>query len=86
MWYVYILKSIKNGSLYIGSTNNLERRFWEHNNSIKKNSFTYKNRPYILMLSEKFLTKIQSAQREKYLKTGKGREELIILISKATNK
>ena len=31
MYYTYILKSKKNGRLYIGSTNDLERRLEEHN-------------------------------------------------------
>lgn len=29
-FYVYILKSISSGKLYIGQTNNFERRFQEH--------------------------------------------------------
>ena len=33
MFYVYILKSLKDKNLYIGSTNNLERRLKQHNNS-----------------------------------------------------
>ena len=32
MFYVYVLKSRKNGSVYIGYTSNLRRRFEEHNN------------------------------------------------------
>ncbi|MFH0852223.1 MAG: GIY-YIG nuclease family protein, partial [bacterium] len=32
MFYVYILKSSKDKKLYIGSTNDLKRRFSQHNN------------------------------------------------------
>ncbi|MBI2096105.1 MAG: GIY-YIG nuclease family protein, partial [Candidatus Taylorbacteria bacterium] len=31
MFYVYVLRSLKNGRFYIGCTNNLERRIFEHN-------------------------------------------------------
>ena len=32
MYYVYTLKSLKDGNLYTGSTNDLERRLGQHNN------------------------------------------------------
>ncbi|OGE89258.1 MAG: hypothetical protein A2722_01285 [Candidatus Doudnabacteria bacterium RIFCSPHIGHO2_01_FULL_50_11] len=76
MWYIYVIQSIKNGTYYTGSTNNLERRLHEHNNSYKKNSFSYKNRPYQLVHFEKFDSRPEAIAREKYLKTGKGREEI----------
>jgi len=33
-YYVYILASKRNGTLYIGMTNNLARRIWEHKHDI----------------------------------------------------
>lgn len=36
MFYVYILKSKKDGCLYIGSTNDLKRCFKEHNACLRK--------------------------------------------------
>ena len=33
-YFIYILASRKHGTLYIGVTNNLERRIWEHRNGL----------------------------------------------------
>ncbi|MBM3256672.1 MAG: GIY-YIG nuclease family protein [Candidatus Moranbacteria bacterium] len=41
IYYIYILASKKNGTLYIGVTNNLERRMYEHKNEVIK-GFTKK--------------------------------------------
>jgi predicted GIY-YIG superfamily endonuclease len=40
-YYVYILASKKNGTLYIGVTNDISRRVWEHKEKIVK-GFTQK--------------------------------------------
>lgn len=40
-WYVYLLASSRNGTLYCGVTNNLERRIWQHKNGYVK-GFTSK--------------------------------------------
>ena len=33
-YFIYIIASIKNGTIYIGVTHNLARRVWEHKNKI----------------------------------------------------
>ena len=74
MFYVYILKSLKYGRHYTGSTNNLERRIMEHNTGQTK--YTSQTGPFELIYSEKYNTKLEAIRREKFLKTGKGRELL----------
>ena len=68
MHYVYILKSTKDDKLYIGSTESLERRLKEHTAG-KVRSTAYR-RPLTLVYTEKFGTKKEALQREKYFKGG----------------
>ena len=74
MNYVYILKSQKDGKRYIGLTNNLESRLNLHNKGKVKS--TQNRRPFILVYFEKFVDRKEAAKREKFFKTGKGREFL----------
>jgi len=73
-YIVYVLRSLKTGRRYIGSTNNLERRIIEHNTG--QSTYTSQTGPYKLMYSEEFMTNIEVRRREKYFKTGIGREYL----------
>jgi len=77
-YYVYMLASKRNGTLYIGVTNNLERRLYEHKNNLIE-GFTNKYNVHHLVYFED-VNDIQSAlQREKQLKrwTRKWKLELI---------
>ena len=74
MFYVYVLKSLKNGRHYTGSTNNLERRIYEHNSGQTK--YTSIAGPFELIYKETYNTRLEASKREKFLKTGKGREFL----------
>ena len=74
MWYVYVLKSLKNGRRYTGSTNNLIRRIYEHNSGQTK--YTSQTRPFELVYKEEYNTSLEAGKRERFLKTGKGREFL----------
>jgi len=70
MYYVYILKSKKDNSLYKGVTDDLKKRVSEHNTgSVKYSSSKY---PYILVWYCAFLSKKQALQFERYLKHGSG--------------
>jgi|SRR5664280_630571 len=77
-YYVYILASKRNGTLYIGVTNEFERRLYEHKNSLIE-GFTKKYNVHHLVYYED-VNDIQSAlQRGKQLKrwTRKWKVELI---------
>lgn len=74
MYYVYILKSQKNGKLYKGFTNNLKRRIKEH--KLGKSVFTRNNGPWNLVYYEAFISKEDARQEELFLKSGKGKERI----------
>jgi len=75
MFYTYILKSLNNKRLYTGSTNNLKRRFQEHNNGIG-GKYTKDNRPFELLYYEAYNTYDLAKKAEKFYKTGYGKEVL----------
>jgi putative endonuclease len=79
-FFVYLLLSDKDKRTYIGSTDNLERRFAEHNNG--KTPSTKNRRPLKLIYKEEFETLPDARAREKYLKTRKGRSELKLIFDK----
>ncbi|MFC2114465.1 GIY-YIG nuclease family protein [Bacteroidota bacterium] len=58
--------------LYKGMTVNLDNRLFEHNSG--KNKSTKAFRPWKLVYFEKFETRFEARNREKYLKSGIGRE------------
>ena len=70
MYYVYILRSTRDKSLYIGYTTNLKKRILEHNNGLSL-STKYK-RPYKPIFYEAFTNRVDAKHRETYLKSGWG--------------
>ena len=74
MYFVYAIYSISFDRLYIGFTNDLSRRLNEHNS--KKNKSTKAYVPWKLIHKEGFETRLDARKREKYLKSGIGREYL----------
>ncbi|MCB0751240.1 MAG: GIY-YIG nuclease family protein [Ignavibacteriae bacterium] len=66
-YYVYILASKKNGMLYIGVTNNLARRIYEHKNKIFK-GFSSKYNCTKLVYFESSTEIISIINREKEIK------------------
>jgi len=73
-YYVYVLKSEKDGKRYIGFTDNIERRFIEHCQGKVKS--TKNRRPIVMIYTEEFLDKANAMKREAFFKTHSGRNFL----------
>ncbi|MDR4504070.1 MAG: GIY-YIG nuclease family protein [Candidatus Scalindua sp.] len=69
-YYVYILASKRNGTLYIGITNDLIRRVYEHKNNLVE-GFTKKYRVHRLVHFESTLDVKAAIEREKCIKRWK---------------
>lgn len=78
MFEVYAIKSVNRNYLYIGLTNNFERRFKQRNEGQNRTTKPYA--PFVLVLKEVHPNRIKAREREKYLKSGTGKEYLKSLI------
>jgi putative endonuclease len=74
VYYVYILQSLKTKKLYIGHTDDLARRFDEHNTG-RGGRYTRENGPWTLVYSEQHPDRISAVKREWYLKSTRGSQE-----------
>jgi putative endonuclease len=77
MFYIYAISSQLRNYIYVGLTNNIARRLEEHNKGYNKTTNPY--RPFKLILTEDYKSRSEARVREKYLKSGEGKE-LISLI------
>ncbi len=66
MWYLYILKC-NDSSLYIGATDNLERRFQEHLSG-RGGFYTKSHSPTKILYTESFQSQTEAFKREKQIK------------------
>jgi len=66
MYYVYLIKSVNKDFLYIGSTEDLKRRFTEHNRGTERSTKSYA--PLKLVYYEAYASKKDALIREKMLK------------------
>jgi len=66
MYHVYIIKSKEDNSLYVGYTNDIERRLQEHNSG--RVGYTKTHRPWTLVYYESFVSLEDTKEREKGLK------------------
>ncbi len=74
MFFVYALKSEVKNYIYVGMTDNVERRFSQHNLGYERTTKPYK--PFTLIFTESYSTREDARKREKYLKSGVGKEFL----------
>ncbi|PIP50498.1 MAG: hypothetical protein COV41_00965 [Candidatus Brennerbacteria bacterium CG11_big_fil_rev_8_21_14_0_20_43_10] len=79
MYYLYILRCADN-SLYTGITDNVSRRFKEHQDK-KGGRYTRSHPVRKVVYIEKFQTKSQALKRESHIKTWR-RQKKIELINK----
>jgi len=74
MFYVYIIKSVKDNRWYTGQTKDLQHRLFEHNSGKGLVRYTKRKGPWELIYNEEYSTRSEAMLREKYLKTGAGRD------------
>ncbi|MBI2337723.1 GIY-YIG nuclease family protein [Candidatus Daviesbacteria bacterium] len=73
-YYTYVLKSIKDGKLYVGATSVIKQRLKDHNDGLVES--TKSRRPLELVYFEGCTDKHKAFRREQYFKTGFGRRFL----------
>ena len=73
--FVYILKSLKDGSHYVGMTDEINRRLKQH--KLGRNYSSRKKRPWVIIHVEIVETRSNARKLEKYFKRGYGREIIL---------
>ena len=69
---MYIIQSEEDGWVYTGHTKDVSKRLQEHNRG--KMGATRHRRPFKLVYAEEFSSRSEAMRKERFLKTGKGRE------------
>ncbi|PPK94934.1 putative endonuclease [Nonlabens xylanidelens] len=73
-FYVYLLEC-NDRLLYTGMTNNIQRRFNEHQKGLNPRSFTFKRRPVELLFHEQFNDVFQAYHFEARIKKGSAKKK-----------
>ncbi|WP_339701634.1 GIY-YIG nuclease family protein [uncultured Marixanthomonas sp.] len=76
-YYVYILKCA-DGLFYTGFTNDISRRFNEHQQGLNKSCFTFKRRPLELIFHQEFNDVQQAIYFEKKIKRWSAKKKLAL--------
>ncbi|MFA5188637.1 MAG: GIY-YIG nuclease family protein [Patescibacteria group bacterium] len=74
MYYVYAIKSKNKNYIYVGISDNPARRIKQHNLGYNKTTKPYK--PFDIILIEEYPNRLEARKKEKYLKSGCGKEFL----------
>jgi putative endonuclease len=77
MYYVYAISSLERNYIYVGLTDNVERRLSEHNSG--KNKTTKPYSPFVVIYFEECNSRIEARIKEKYFKSGIGKEKLKLI-------
>ena len=78
MYYVYILRSLKDAGHYVGMTKDIAARLNYHNKGRVRS--TQSRTPLSLVYKESFGTRLEARAREKYLKSYKGSKEKLTIL------
>lgn len=71
-YFTYVIYSQSHNRFYKGLTQNIEKRLEEHNRGLTSSTKFYK--PWTLIFSEEFSSRDEARKREKFLKSGQGRD------------
>jgi putative endonuclease len=77
MIFVYAISSLNSNYIYVGMTQNIKERLKRHNDGRERTIKFYS--PFELIYSENCKTRMEARIREKYWKSGIGKEKLRIL-------
>ena len=78
-YFLYILQSEKDGSFYIGSSENPLTRLEKHNRP--HSGYTGRKQPWKIVYTEEYASKTEAQKRENYIKRMKSKEYILKLIS-----
>ncbi len=70
MFYAYVLRSLKDGSHYYGSTKDIGLRLKERNSGAA--TYTMRPKPFVLAYSESFESRKEAFARERFFKSVSG--------------
>jgi len=83
MYTVYAISSISRNYIYVGMTSDLKARLNRHNSGYERTTRPYA--PFQLIYQENCENRTKARVREKYWKSGAGKEKLRLLRSNLEN-
>ena len=78
-YFVYAIKSQVDGRIYVGFSSDVEKRLKEHNSGKTKSTKGFC--PWFMIFKEEIPDRIEARQKEKYYKSGIGKEKLKNMVS-----